>query len=510
MLVAAVLEGVTVRPQKFGAYADGVHNDTSAILQSIAHCESLGGCTLLFDKNGVFLTGPFHLPSHSTIQVDGIVRAMRISDWKISGWNNAAFIGGDALRDVRITGAGTLDGNGEGWWNVTRDDTHYRPHLLRLNNGQGISIEGPLMFLDAANHNIMLENCTRVRVTNLNVHAPSSSPNTDGINFAGGSDQLLDGAHISNGDDCVSIVTVPGGEGTGMGYGGNVIVRNVTCVNGHGLSIGSVRHGTVRNVTVEHIQFFRSENGARIKTYPNSTGLIADIVYRDVSLTDVGMPILIDGSYCPKSQKPYPCPSGHVAVQIENVVFERVQGTSSSKTGVVGKFDCSPLSPCKGITLRDVNLTLSTGALTPRLACDFASGPVTEGVSPPSCLNLSFGIQVGAASDRDNQEAGCTGPAGCCRVGETCHSPGESGCCQGREGCGVDKVCWCDGGADHPTCHACGNLRAPCTGTGDCCDGYTCGGAKCCVGSGGVGCRTSADCCGDMECVRHFNAFVCR
>ena len=46
-----------------------------------------------------------------------------------------------------------------------------------------------------------------------------------------------------------------------MGYGGNVVARNVTCDNGHGIAIGSVSHGTVANVTVEDIRFFDSRNG---------------------------------------------------------------------------------------------------------------------------------------------------------------------------------------------------------------------------------------------------------
>jgi hypothetical protein len=54
---------------------------------------------------------------------------------------------------------------------------------------------------------------------------------------------------ISNGDDCISVV--PTGDPASAKCvlhpeqcaGGNLLVHNVTCKGGHGLSIGSVRHG---------------------------------------------------------------------------------------------------------------------------------------------------------------------------------------------------------------------------------------------------------------------------
>ena len=59
--------------------------------------------------------------------------------------------------------------------------------------------------------------------------------------------------------------------------GGNVLVRNITCNGGHGLSIGGVRHGNVHNVTFENItvtggqrwstQDEAAGGGCRVKRY---------------------------------------------------------------------------------------------------------------------------------------------------------------------------------------------------------------------------------------------------
>ena len=132
-------------------------------------------------------------------------------------------------------------------------------------------------------------------------------------------------------------------------YGGNVVVRNVTCDGGHGISIGSIQHGYVSNVTVENVRFSGSDNGARIKTYPNHTGLVTGIIYRDIAMREVVNPILIDGAYCPMSQRAYPCPPGDAAVKIENIVFENITG--SGAVGRVGRFGCSAVSLAQGDTV---------------------------------------------------------------------------------------------------------------------------------------------------------------
>ena len=169
---------------------------------------------------------------------------------------------------IQVVGDGAIDGQGLAWWMAIHNDLTYRPGMMALRNITGLTISG-VRLLNSPNHNIYLAECYGVRVSGLRVDAPGTSPNTDGINFGGGNDQSIVDSVISNGDDCVSVVAVqtPGTPHSSMAYGGNVVVANVTCINGHGVSIGSIRHGTVTNVTVQNVSFSGSENAARIKTY---------------------------------------------------------------------------------------------------------------------------------------------------------------------------------------------------------------------------------------------------
>ena len=120
----------------------------------------------------------------------------------------------------------TVMGIPESWRKVTHDDLHYRPHMMHLFSSVDLTVDG-VEFRNSPNHNVYLVDSTRVRIRNLRVEAPAFSPNTDGVNFEGGQDQSIVDSHISNGDDCISVVCSDSSE-TKMGYGGNVYVSNMS------------------------------------------------------------------------------------------------------------------------------------------------------------------------------------------------------------------------------------------------------------------------------------------
>ena len=76
-------------------------------------------------------------------------------------------------------------------------------------------------------------------------------------------------------------------------------------------------------------------------------------------MENVSNPIFIDGTYCPKGQRPYPCPPGRVAVAIDNIMFDNITGTGRWDTVI--NFDCSAISPCRNLTLQRVHLTPISG-----------------------------------------------------------------------------------------------------------------------------------------------------
>ena len=173
--------------------------------------------------------------------------------------------------------------------------------------------------------------------------------------------------------------------------------RNLTCVGGHGLSIGGVRHGNVRNVTFENItatggqlgstQDEAAGGGCRIKSYPNSSGVVADIRYIDMNLVDVYLPVQLLGHYCP-----FPCntPDGNHSVLFTNISFERITGSSSQRK-TVAEFKCSKITPCTNITWEQVLLTPKNGrSRDGQLHCENVGDVHIDNVSlPTACASAS-------------------------------------------------------------------------------------------------------------------------
>jgi len=438
---AAHRSEVVVTPEMFGAVGDGKANDWLPVKQALAACHKAvysrrpRSCRVLFAHT--YLSGPRVLnSSHTALEVvTGATLAMlsKPEYEKACPQLGCQFIStltsveegcrtvypnpnrpADGypvcLRDLTITGGGTIDGGANwepsSWWLCSRLQLNcWRPQLTHFANVSGLTINGTLTFKNAPTGFIRLEGNVGTRVSGIRIDAPYLSRNTDGINIYGGFDTLLENGVVDNGDDCVSIV--PAGEWIDGGEfcyrdpenvvcsGGHAIVRNLTCNGGHGLSIGGIRHGTVSNVTFSNItatggqlgctQNEEAGGGCRVKSRPNSTGTVHGIRYQDMIFKDVYWPLQLLGHYCP-----FPCstPNGNQSTLFTDISFERLRGSSSQKSLIpfrkttVAQFKCTAYTPCDNITLREVTLTDKEGnpglldcENVARMSIDDASSP---------------------------------------------------------------------------------------------------------------------------------------
>jgi polygalacturonase len=76
-----------------------------------------------------------------------------------------------------------------------------------------------------------------------------------------------------------------------------VLITNCTYGYGHGVSIGSPTRGGVSNLTVVNCTFNNTDCGIRIKSDRDRGGLLRNLRYEKLSMTNVGMPILIYAAY---------------------------------------------------------------------------------------------------------------------------------------------------------------------------------------------------------------------
>ena len=136
-----------------------------------------------------------------------------------------------------------------------------------------------------------------MKLNKINISAPDDSPNTDGIHIGRSNGIEISNSIIATGDDCVSL-----GDGSQ-----NVLVSDVSCGPGHGISVGSLgkykKEEDVVGLTVINCTFTGTSNGVRIKTWPDSEdGKASNFTFEDLFMNNVENPIVIDQEYCPHNQ----------------------------------------------------------------------------------------------------------------------------------------------------------------------------------------------------------------
>jgi polygalacturonase len=361
----------------YGAKGDGKNNDTSAILKAVAACPQ----GILLPAPYVFLSWPMtwtNLAAGFTLQVEGEL----LAPYSMSAWPSPppmALLQVTNVTGFVLTGPGTVNGSGFEWWAArTANPALPAPFLVVLTSTNGFRVEN-VNFINSPMYHLVIVSSADGIVDGLHVNAPSNSPNTDGIDPNAGTTNLtIQNVVISNGDDGVAIKSGVSG----------VVVRNSAFINGHGVSIGSIGEdnstGVVTDVLVQNVSFTNSSTACRVKTWQGGSGLVQNITYDGVHMSNVDDPIQVTQFYCPDSQHTGPCPNSTVNVNITGVSFRNIFGTQYSGNTV--SILCSDSVPCHNIQLANINITNVTPGGKSAAVCWQAFGTATPPLNPPSCL----------------------------------------------------------------------------------------------------------------------------
>ena len=205
----------------------------------------------------------------------------------------APLISGTNLTDVAITGSGTIDGSGAIFWTWSDKAARMyppgrrivsRPMLIVFTGLKRFHIDGVTLTNSPMFH--LVPNGDDLTIENLRIESPSDSPNTDAIDPSGHR-IVIRNCEIDNGDDDVALH-----DGSS-----DILVENLTCLHGHGISVGSgTRRGLV-HVIVRNCTFDGTDNGLRIKSYRGGGGEVHDISYSNITMRNVRRPFDINMRY---------------------------------------------------------------------------------------------------------------------------------------------------------------------------------------------------------------------
>lgn len=283
----------------FGAIADNATDNTGAIQKAMDAANNAGGGKVIVPF-GVYLCGPLQFFSNLDLQIDSgaVVKFLPIDRYPGGTTTGTDFISGIKLHDVAITGKGTIDGQGSPWWPFAKEKNAKRPRMIAFKECDKVLIENVTLKNAPMFHIAISGKSSNVTVSGVTVRAPASddavnpSHNTDACDVAG-KDILIKNCDISTGDDDFTC-----GGGTT-----NVHITNCKYGFGHGLSIGSYTKGIVSNFLIENCSFTNTECGIRIKSDRDRGGKVQNLTYRNLKMTNVGIPILMYASYMAKEKE---------------------------------------------------------------------------------------------------------------------------------------------------------------------------------------------------------------
>jgi len=344
----------------FGAVADGKTNNTAAIQQSLYKAKTEGGKVTV--PAGIFLCGPLNMYSKTWLELQkGSVLRLRndIDSFPSEKERYLNFINISNATDIKISGEGTIDGQGSIWWKkyTAKEISFRRPQMVFIEKTRRIEIGG-ITFLNPPNTHLSLKSSADVYIHGITISAPADSRNTDGINISA-QNCTIENCTINTGDDNIAINF--GNKNTLVPECSDIFINRCFFGLGHGLSIGSFTSGGLRNLRVSNCKFDGTTSAIRIKTARGRGGLVENVSYTDIDIKNSKWPIFISAYYPKEPASPeaeQPAPIDDKTPIYKNITLKNITVTGAQDAIKIWGV---PESPIQGIQFINVHIAAKNG-----------------------------------------------------------------------------------------------------------------------------------------------------
>ncbi len=348
---------------------------TAKIQTAIDAISKSGGGRLILQA-GVYHVASLELRSHLTITLEAgatLSFSNQINQYPLikSRWEGVtrtihrACLYGDHIEHTRLTGEGTIDGNGIYWWHIFRDKTldYPRPYLCSIEHSQHIKIDG-LSFINSPAWTLHPYDCNDISIRSISIINPKDSPNTDGIDPESCQNVRISDCFFDVGDDCIAIKA--GTEVDSLKIPcKNVTISGCNMTHGHGgVVLGSEMSGDITNVVITNCTFHDTDRGIRFKTRRGRGGKISEISINNITMDSVLCPLVVTSYYyCgPKGTEKYVWTKDKLPVDlrtptIKNILFTNIIATNihSCAAFIYGL----PESPIKRLMIKNSIFSLN-------------------------------------------------------------------------------------------------------------------------------------------------------
>ncbi len=360
----------------YGAHGDNSTEDTEAIQRALDECGSRAASnsareTVVLPGPGAYLSRPIAVPSNVTLRIEPsatLVAWADIPTWPNSTWNvtchvtpyqdphpvevpqKGNFIHVGDTTGVEITGGGVIDGQGWRWWPLRKKGEYWhncRPRMLAGDHVVNFAASN-ITIRNSPMYNVALGNVDNVRFVNVFIdsnpgYGYNDAPNTDGFNLHG-KNIYIGQSRVRNGDDCVPLNPETS----------NVLVEDLECSQGNGIvPIIWSRPGTVSNVTFRRVRLTNVSQAITVKSLPTYVGTVRDVLWEDITISNVGKAIHFDAYNQLASQG-----SGSSAPNLMQLYNVTVRNVVIQGADTVGEINCgSGSSACTGLTFENITAT---------------------------------------------------------------------------------------------------------------------------------------------------------
>ena len=249
-------------------------------------------------------------------------------------------------------GEGTIDGRGYAklvghdysWWEMARraephDDLYYSTKLIAASHADGFVLYG-IHLVNSPNYHVTVSGTNGFTAWGVHLNTPvdkkligtaNDARNTDGIDPGTSQNITIAYSWIDNGDDNIAVK---------QGVSHMSVLHN-HFYNGHGMSIGSETVLGQSFLLVDDLTEDHSTSGIRIKSNVKRGGPVHDLVYKDICMRGVPIPIAISPYYTNQTVEPFEDPKydGDKIPDYKRITLEDIYSETAGDVLIAGLND---------------------------------------------------------------------------------------------------------------------------------------------------------------------------
>lgn len=274
-----------------GAKGDGATLDTAALQKAIDGVAAQGGGIVRVPA-GNYLTGTIHLKTRVQLQIDkgaALLGSPREEDYPAVGEFrdglgkvcNRVLVSAREVKEVAVTGEGTIDGQVE-----LQKGFKIRPFLVRFHECKGVRLEG-VTLTRSPMWTCHIWDSSDIAVQGVTIRNDLHGRNNDGFDIDASSDVTIRGCHITCGDDAICF------KATVNKPCRRVTVSNCTFITPwNGFKIGTESAGDFEEITMTDCVFEQNTKGG-IRIYSMDGANIRGIRVENITMQSVSLPVYI-------------------------------------------------------------------------------------------------------------------------------------------------------------------------------------------------------------------------